>query len=65
MKEMKFYRFYGYIQGEEVAGVVRATNKNEAEQILKRTYYDYNLWEDKTLEEIRFDNDICEVYYGT
>lgn len=64
MEEKKLYRFYGYIQGENVAGIVKATDKNEAKQILKRTYYDYNSWKDKTLEEIKFNNDVCEVYYG-
>lgn len=62
---MRFYRFYGYIQGEKVAGLVKANNKQEAKQFLKHTYDDYNSWEDKTLEQITFDDDnICEVYYG-
>ena len=63
---MNFYRFYGYIQGEKVAGLVRANSMNEAKQFLQNTYYDYDLWEDKTLEKVTFDNKnhICEVYYG-
>ena len=64
MEEKKFFRFYGYIQGENVAGLVRATDINEAEQILQETYYDYDFWKEKTLEEVKFENDICEVYYG-
>jgi hypothetical protein len=65
MKEMKFFRFYGYIQGEKIAGLVRATDINKAEQILQETYYDYNFWKEKTLKEVEFKNDLCEVYYGT
>ena len=64
-KEMKFFRFYGYLQGEKVAGLVRAIDITEAKQILQRTYYDYNSWKEKTLEEVELKNDICEVYYGT
>ena len=63
---MRVYRFYGYICGEVVAGIVKADNKREAAQFLRRTYDDYNLWEEKTLEEIMFNkNNICEVYYGS
>lgn len=65
MKEMKFFRFYGYLQGEKIAGLVRATDINEAERILQETYYDYDFWKEKTLKEVNFKNDICEVYYGT
>lgn len=62
---MNFYKFYGYVQGEEVAGIVRANSKKEAKQFLKNTYYDYDLWKDKTLEKVTFNhNNICEVYYG-
>ena len=62
---MRFYRFYGYIYGEKVAGIVKANNKQEAKQFLKHTYCDYDSWEDKTLEQVIFNDDnICEVYYG-
>lgn len=62
---MEFYRYYGYFHFDQVAGLVRAKNICEAERILKNTYDDYDLWEEKTLEKIEFDNDgVCEVYYG-
>jgi lysine/ornithine N-monooxygenase len=64
MEEKKLYSFYGHIHCADVAGIVRATNKKEAKQILREVYDDYNLWEDKTLEEVKFDNDVCEIYYG-
>lgn len=62
---MKFYRYYGYIYGEHVAGLVIAKNKIEAKQLLKQTYSDYNSWSDKTIEEEKFnENGVCEIYYG-
>lgn len=60
-----FYKFYGYIFGEHVAGVVQAETKSIAKLLLKDTYEDYDSWKNKTLEKIDFDKDhVCEVYYG-
>ena len=62
---MNFYRFYGYDHGDKVAGLVVANNIREAKQFLKKTYYDYDSWTDKTLEKVAFNKDnVCEVYYG-
>lgn len=62
---MDLYRFCGYIQGDKVAGIVRASSIKEAKRFLKNTYYDYNLWQDKTLEKVIFNEDnVCEIYYG-
>lgn len=62
---MELYRYYGYFCCEQVVGLVRAKNIHEAERILKNTYDDYDLWEEKTLEKIEFNADgVCEVYYG-
>lgn len=62
---MNFYRFYGYIYGDKVAGIVEANNPQEAKQALRRTYRDYYLWKDITLEKVTLnENGVCEVYYG-
>lgn len=62
---MKFYRYYGYSYGERVAGMIIAPNKVEAEKLLKKTCSDYNLWSDKTIETVHFnENNVCEIYYG-
>lgn len=65
MELYRYYGYYGYFRCEQVVGLVRAKNMCEAEQILKNVYDDYDLWEEKTLEKIEFDDDgVCEVYYG-
>lgn len=61
---MNFYRYYGRIYGDTVAGIVCAKNKKEAKLILKDTYDDYDLWTGKTLEKVDFKDNVCEVYYG-
>lgn len=62
---MRLFRYYGNIYGENIAGIVKAKDKREAKQILVNTYDDYNSWHDKTLREVTFDVDgICEVFYG-
>ena len=62
---MKFFRYSGYIYGDRVAGIVKADNIKEARCSLKNAYDDYHLWSDKTLKEVKFDDDnVCEVYYG-
>ena len=62
---MNLYRFYGYIYGDYIAGIVKANNKSEAKKFLKNAYDDYDQWKDKTLEKIEFDNDnVIEIYYG-
>lgn len=61
---MKFFRYYGYIYGEHVAGLVKANDEQEAEMILAGTYSDYDEWLDKELTEVNFDDGTCEVFYG-
>lgn len=61
---MKLFKYYGYIYGDHVAGIVKAEDENEAKEILESTYSDYSEWRHKTIEEIKFDNNICEIYYG-
>lgn len=62
---MKLFSYRGYIHGEHVAGIVKANDFSHARQILKNTYDDYHLWDDKSLEEVIFDeDDVYEIYYG-
>ena len=61
---MKFYRYFGRIYGETVAGLVQANNIPEARQILREYYDDYNEWNERTIKPVKFDDNVCEVYYG-
>jgi hypothetical protein len=61
---MKYFRYYGYIYGDQVAGLVKANDEQEAEQILAGVYHDYDEWSDKKLTEVNFDDGTCEVFYG-
>lgn len=61
---MELFRYYGYMYGERIVGLVKANTLQEAEEILKNTYYDYDMWMNKTVKKAVFRNNVCEVYYG-
>ena len=61
---MELFRYYGYMYGERIVGIVKANTLQEAKEILKNTYDDYDMWSNKTVEKSVFHNNVCEVYYG-
>lgn len=61
---MELFRYYGYMYGEHIAGIVKANTLQEAKEILKNTYHDYDMWSDKIVEKVVFGNNVYEVYYG-
>lgn len=61
---MELFRYYGYMYGERIVGIVKANTLQEAKEILKNTYDDYDMWSNKTVEKAVFHNNVCEVYYG-
>lgn len=61
---MELFRYYGYIYDEKIVGIIKANTLEEAEEILKNVYDDYDMWLDKTIEKVVFHNNVCEVYYG-
>ena len=62
---MGLFQYSGYIYNEHVAGIIRANNITEAEQILEATYDDYSSWATMRLTKVEFKNNICEIYYGS
>lgn len=61
---MELFRYYGYMYGERIVGIVKANTLQEAKEILKTTYDDYDMWSNKTVEKAVFHNNVFEVYYG-
>lgn len=61
---MELFGYHGYMYGERIVGVVKANTLQEAEEILKNTYNNYYMWQNKTIEKIEFNNNVCEVFYG-
>lgn len=61
---MELFRYYGYMYGEHIVGVVKANTLQEAKEILKNIYNDYDMWMNKTVEKAVFHNNVFEVYYG-
>ena len=39
---MELFRYYGYMYGERIVGIVKANTLQEAKDILKTTYDDYD-----------------------
>ena len=60
---MKFYRFYMSGFSEHVVGIIQANSVKEAKEIFRRTYPDWRDWETE-VKEVKFENGICELYYG-
>lgn len=52
---------HGY--SETVVGIIRANSWREANQIFHRHYPDWRNWETE-VKEVKFDGEICELYYG-
>lgn len=49
--------------GERVVGIIRANSLREAKEIFRRNYPDWRDWETE-VKEVKFERDICELYYG-
>ena len=60
---MKFYRFYMRGFSETVVGIIQANSWKEAKEIFHRHYPDWKNWETE-VKEVKFKDNICELYYG-
>ena len=58
------FRYCGYINCERIVGIVNANTLQEAKEILRNTYDDYDRWLNKKVEKVVFHNNVCEIYYG-
>ena len=60
---MRFFRFYMGNSFERVVGIIQARNVTEAKKLFRETYPDWRDW-DTEVKEVKFENGICELYYG-
>lgn len=62
----KWFRYYIYDnRSDRTAGIINADSEEEAIDIFKKYYqgaiHAFIRW---TIEEVRFENNIIEIYYG-